>query len=220
MKTTLEGLKRLLAKLVNKKSPFTGDMLEVIVKNTRESDTLANIWLASVCLLSFARFLRCDELANICPCDLSVGPDHLVIHIPRSKTDQLRQGSEVAIARTFTETCPVAMLESYIQRGSIQMDSDKNLYRPIVNGKAQKLRKEGSLTYSRIRELLKKKLGFSPTEFSLHSLRAGGATAAAGAGVPDRVFKRHGGWKTENAKDGYVEDALEKRLSVSRSLGL
>ena len=63
-------------------------------------------------------------------------------------------------------------------------------------------------------------LGFSSTEFNLHTLRAGGATAAAGAEVPDRIYKRHGRWKTENAKDGYVEDALEKRLSVSRSLGL
>ena len=102
------------------------------------------------------------------------------------------------------------------------MDSDKNLYRPTVNGKVQKLRKEGGLTYSRMRELLKEKLqelGFLSTEFSLH-LRAGGASTAAGAGVPDRIFKRHGRWKTENAKDGYVEDALEKRLSVSRSLGL
>ena len=90
------------------------------------------------------------------------------------------------------------MLESYIHRGGILMDSDKNLYRPIVNSKAQKLRKEGSLTHSRMRGLLKEKLQelrILPTEFSLHSLRAGGATAAAGAGVPDRIFKRHGRWK-------------------------
>ena len=74
-----------------------------------------------------------------------------------------------------------------------------------------------------MRELLRDKqqqLGFSVDEYSLHSLRAGGATAAAGAGVPDRVFKRHGRWKSDNAKDGYVEDSLEKRLSVSQNLGL
>ena len=97
-------------------------MLKAIVQDAKESGTLTNIRLASVCLLSFAGFLRFDELANIHPCDLSVGLDHLVIRIPRSKTDQLQQGSEVAIVRTFTETCPVAMLEFYIQRGGIQMD--------------------------------------------------------------------------------------------------
>jgi len=51
-------------------------------------------------------------------------------------------------------------------------------------------------------------------EFTPHSLRAGGATAAAEAGVPDRIFKRDGQWKSENAKDGYVKDSLEKRLKV------
>jgi len=40
------------------------------------------------------------------------------------------------------------------------------------------------------------------------------------AGVPDRLFKKHGHWRSENAKDGYVEDSLEQWLSVSRSLGL
>ena len=37
-----------------------------------------------------------------------------------------------------------------------------------------------------------------------HSLRSGGATAAANAGVPNRLFKRHGHWASELAKDGYV----------------
>ena len=65
-----------------------------------------------------------------------------------------------------------------------------------------------------------KDLGFPPVEFSPHSLRSGGATAAAGTGIPDRIFKRHGCWKSENAKDGYVQDTLENRLSVTKNLGL
>ena len=74
-----------------------------------------------------------------------------------------------------------------------------------------------------MRELFKKKsteLGHPAEEFGLHSLRVGGATSAAKAGVPDRVFKRHGRWKSEIAKDGYVEDSVESRLAVSRKIGL
>ena len=52
----------------------------------------------------------------------------------------------------------------------------------------------------------------------MHSLRAGGATKAANAGVPDRLFKRHGRWKSEAAKDGYIKDAAEKCLEVSKHL--
>lgn len=63
-------------------------------------------------------------------------------------------------------------------------------------------------------------IGLNKKQFGLHSLRSGGASAAANAGVPDRFFKRHGRWKSENAKDGYVKDSLDERLKVSHNLGL
>ena len=80
-----------------------------------------------------------------------------------------------------------------------------------------------SLSYSRVRELVLEKLialGLAKRKFGLHSLRSGGASAAAQAGVPDRLFKYHGRWRTETAKDGYVQDKLDERLAVSRSIGL
>ena len=69
-----------------------------------------------------------------------------------------------------------------------------------------------------MRELFLSKLfelGYDSGQFGLHSLRAGGATAAANAGVPDHLFKRHGHWRSESAKDGYVEDAVASRMAVS-----
>ena len=65
-----------------------------------------------------------------------------------------------------------------------------------------------------------RELGFDAKQFGLHSLRAGGATTAANAGVPDRIFKRHGRWRSEVAKDGYIRDNQEALMSVSRSLEL
>ena len=56
--------------------------------------------------------------------------------------------------------------------------------------------------------------------FSTHSLRAGGASAAANAGVADRLFQRYGRWKSVSAKNGYVEDSAESRLLVSKNLGI
>ena len=79
------------------------------------------------------------------------------------------------------------------------------------------------MSYTRLCECLKQKLlqlGYQAPQFGLHSLRAGGATVAANAHVPDRLFRRHSRWKTEVAKDDYVEDSLEDMLSVSNSLGL
>ena len=50
--------------------------------------------------------------------------------------------------------------------------------------------------------------------YGLHSLRAGGAIAATSNGMPDTLFKRHGRWKSDISKYGYVKDSLELRLQV------
>ena len=34
------------------------------------------------------------------------------------------------------------------------------------------------------------------------------------------MLKRHGRWRTDSAKDGYVLDNVEEMLSVSKSLNL
>jgi len=68
------------------------------------------------------------------------------------------------------------------------MNSEKYLFQAIISGKCQKLRDSGRLTYGRFRELVKKKLeelGFHSVEFGMHSLRTGGVTTAAAAGVPE-----------------------------------
>ena len=49
-------------------------------------------------------------------------------------------------------------------------------------------------------------IGLSRRDCGFHSLRAGGASAAANAQVSDRLFKRHGRWKSEKAKDDYIRD--------------
>ena len=98
------------------------------------------------------------------------------------------------------------------------------IFRAIVNTKAgERLRRSGHLSYTRVRELMKQKLssmGYDAKKFGMHSFRAGGATAAANAGVPDRLFKRHGRWRSEAAKDGYIKDSVQALLSVSKGLNL
>ena len=224
VRTTVEGLRRALSKPTQKKEPITADMLKAMVEDTREHNTLSNVRLTMACLLAFAGFLRFNELVNIRPRDLSFSDDMLKLYLPHSKTDQLRKGNEVIIARTKTQTCPVSMLERYMEMGKIPLDSQQFLFRHITRTKqGERLKDSGVLSYSTLRDLFKAKvrqLGYPAEQFGLHSLRAGGASAAANADVPDRLFKRHGRWKSENAKDGYVEDSLEKWLSVTKNIGL
>ena len=222
VRTVLAGLHRQLAKPKPKKEPITAEMLAAIVHATK--DTLTDVRYAAIALIAFSAFLRCDEIINIRCCDIVFKPDVMVVNLPKSKTDQLREGASVLVARTGAHTCPVAMMERYFSMASLDHSSVDYVFRGTVSTKSgERLRKSGKLSYTRVRELMLSKLsslGFDARQFGMHSFRAGGATAAANAGVPDRLFKRHGRWRSEAAKDGYVKNSVPSQLSVSQSLKL
>ena len=110
------------------------------------------------------------------------------------------------------------MLEQYFRLGGLSHNSTLLLFRGITRTKqGEKLRASGSLSYTRMRELFLAKLkdlGVDCSKFGLHSLLAGGASAAANAGVVDHLFKRHGRWRSESAKDGYIKDSESSHVSL------
>ena len=72
LRTTLEGLQRILARPVTKKTPVSVELLARIVEDASRSGSLSDLRLATACLLSFAGFLRFNELIHIKPCDIKV----------------------------------------------------------------------------------------------------------------------------------------------------
>ena len=110
VKATLEGLQRLLARPAVKKAPVTPAMLKEMVKDATKSNSLSDLRLVTACLLAFAGFLRFGELVSVRPSDIKIQSDKLILFIPKSKTDQLRQGNELVISRTGNSTCPVVVL--------------------------------------------------------------------------------------------------------------
>ena len=224
VQATLGGLRRELAKPKKRKEPVTAEMLLAMVEAAGPSPSLTEVRLLAICLVAFAGFLRCEELLKLRCADVAFNTEGMVINITSSKTDQYREGASLVIAHMGTATCPVSMMQRYFSMGHLAHDSQDYLFRGIMHTKSGEcLRKGGSLSYSRLRELLLEKissLGMDPKLFGMHSLQAGGATAAANTGVPDRLFKRHGRWKSESAKDGYVKDSVESRSEVSKNLGI
>ena len=224
VQAALAGHRRLLAQPKVRKEPVTAEMLKSMVDAAGPEPSLSEVRLLAVCLLAFAEFLRCEELLKLECADVEFNADGLVLNIRSSKTDQFREGASLLVGRTGTATCPVQMMESYFRLGHLNVGSHDRVFRAVIHAKdGERLRKSGGLSYSRLRELLLQKiaqLGMDPQLFGMHSLSAGGATAAANAGVPDRLFKRHGRWRSESAKDGYIKDSVKKRLSVSKNLGI
>ena len=226
VKNILEAGKRKLAKPVSKKEPVTPVMInELCIKFAGPSASLSDLRLAAICVTAYAAFLRFNELAALRCCDVKFCDNTFVeITIVKSKTDQYRDGSRVLLAKTGSISCPFDLLERYVCSAGLQLSSTLPFFRALYYHKSNcsyKLRSEG-MSYTRTREIVLHafaELGYPKSMFGLHSLRAGGASAAANAGISDRLFKRHGRWKSDSAKDGYVKDKLDSLLSVSRSLG-
>ena len=62
-------------------------------------------------------------------------------------------------------------------------------------------------------------MGLDKKLFGLHSLRCGGATAAASnASVCDRLIMKHGRWVTEKSKKLYIHENLASKLSVTKNM--
>jgi integrase len=175
-------------------------------------------------IVAYCGFLRYNELSQLTCNDISFFDKHVKIIIPKSKTDQYRQGNEILLAKLSSIACPVKALTKYIHSAGIVLSSDLFLFRPLYKTKSAYSLKSSNrpLSYTRTKEVLLSRLKeVAPIglDFGLHSLRASGATAAAAAGVNDRCWKRHGRWRS-NAVEGYVQDSLKKRLEVTQKLGL
>ena len=111
----LAGTKRKLASSTLKKEPITPQILSTLVARFGAADaSLSDIRTLTICLLGFAGFFRYDELSSIKESDIVLHSDHVQIFVESSKTDQLRDGAWVVIARTKTPLYPVAMLERYM----------------------------------------------------------------------------------------------------------
>lgn len=177
--------------------------------------------MVSLVALGFCAFLRWSELRDLRACDLRFCATHMSIFLDRRKNDQFCQGSVVRVARLPSSSCPVKLLELFLERGEHR--PSQSLFCLCQKlGAGYKLR-QAALSYSRAREQFRQMisgLGLDSNEFGLHSLRSGGASQAARSGVSGRVWRRHGGWHSIQAADGYVGESLENTLVVSRNLAL
>ena len=149
----------------------------------------------------------------------------MLIFIEKSETDIYRKGNWLHLAKLNSKLCPLDLTKRYFVLAGIDKQSGKYILRGTENTKkGQKLRKiDKPLCYSTVSCHvldLRANIGLDTKKFGLYSLQSGGASAAANLGVSDRLFKKHSRWKSDKVKDSYVQEDIESKLSLSRSLGL
>jgi len=225
----IESAKRQKSRPVMKKKPITTDIIRSILDTHNKKDAnLKTLHFAALCSLAFAGFFRYDELCNIVPKHIEFHSDYIRIFVPRSNTDVYREGNFVFISASRSKYCPVGVLQRYLDLSGIDLCSSLPLFRPLVfhRSSSSYTLRSGKISYTTCRDILRdtlSQLGLNPSDYGLHSLRSGGITSVvrnSSNSIPERLLKIHGRWKSDSAKDMYVEESLENRLQVTKYLGL
>ena len=230
VKLVHKGAERLCAKPRSKKDPLTAPFMKALYDHYRplsgSRPDLKILRFLLIAMLGFAGFFRIEELLSTKLTNVHVYGDHMTIFLPKCKTDQLRQGNTVYIARLGSRYCPVGLLEDFLSAANIRLPAvaDEHLIPRLIKVRGgHKIHPSLGISDTTAREVFAthiQVISKGGLKFSPHSLRAGGASEAAHHDVGDRLISLHGRWKSGKARDGYIQDALEARLTVSKSLGL
>ena len=169
---------------------------------------------AAFYVLGWHGMLRGAEVAALQWTDVSVEEEGVVLLVRESKTDQAGQGQFVFLhSHADARVCPLRCLHRLSclsPVGTLQGP----IFKPNQYSQ-QGLQKSTMLTRLHCRL---QSLGLPSPLFGLHSLRSGGATAAAQQQVPERLIKVHGRWRSDTVRL-YTCAVPEDRWAASAAMG-
>lgn len=177
-------------------------------------------------LLGFGAACRRSELVALDLADIEIRPQGVAVFFNRSKTDQLAEGTKVAVhGSTDPSLDVVTALRAWLTILSHHRGADG--HSAGTNGRVPlfcQLTKSGRPTGKRLSDhavarMVKaaiERAGLDPTRYSGHSLRAGLATSASAAGASLPAIMDQGRWKSVEMAKHYVRDADIWRNEVSR----
>ena len=199
---------------MSKKQPIESHYVRAMIRSYgHHRASLPNLQMVSLIVVGFCASLRWSELRDLRPCDLKFCTTHLSVLLD----NQFRQGSVIKVACLTSSSCPVKLLELFLERREHQ-PSQSSFCLCQKLGTRYKL-PQAPLSYSRAREQCRQmisKLVYIQTSLvyiTVIQVVLPKQHAAAG-----RVWCRHGGWRSIQVADGYVNESLENALVVSRNL--
>ncbi|WP_228010472.1 tyrosine-type recombinase/integrase [Nonomuraea phyllanthi] len=214
-----------------KAPPAELTVLRALVDAT-DPATLVGLRDRVVLVLGFALMGRRSELAALDIADLTVSDDGLEVAIRQSKTDQDAIGEVVPVPYgSHPETCPVRIVRSWLASLESRGVTEGPLLRAIdrhgrLSGTpGATMRGTGRMSGDGLNQIVRraaKRAGLKDAHtYTAHSLRAGGATAAAKAGASVSAIARHGRWSDKSpVVHGYIRAADKWRDNPMRGVGL
>lgn len=213
---TMAGIRRTKGIAPSAKAPAVTDTLRQMIEAL--PDTVQGRRDQALLLVGFAGAFRRSELVSLDVGDVQFTNDGVIVKLERSKTDQEAQGTSKGIPYGSTpHTCPVRALKTWLELAQLQ---DGSLFRPIDRHGNIRLQRLTGHSVARIVKRAACVAGLDPKQFSGHSLRAGLATAAAQAGVSERIIMQQTGHKNLTTLRRYIREGSLFRENAAAKVGL
>lgn len=210
------GVRRTLGTAQREARPVLVEELRAMVADL--PDTPIGNRDRALLLMGFAGALRRSELVSLNVEDVTDGTDGLTLRFRRSKTDQEGAGRSVGIPYgSNPATCPVRAWMKWLEVSAI---TEGAAFRPVTRHGHIGSTRLGDRAVSEVVKRRAAAVGIDADSVSGHSLRAGLATAAAGAGVPERVIAQTTGHKGTTMLRKYIREGSLFRENAAAAVGL
>lgn len=220
VKLLLKGIFNSSPQLKDKRRPITLELLHRMLSflSTNYFSPYVSHLLSSVFLLAFYGLLRISEFTSsslafdpskhVAFSDLTFYPEYFNLHLKHSKG---KGACNIIIARLSTPFCPFKAMSVYVKQRIKRASPHLPLF----------LTPEGtpmtsSWFLSHFHTVLQQ-CNLSPSHYSGHSFRIGGATAAASRGLSSASLQQLGRWSS-SAFSAYIRPDSTSILSAQRSI--
>ena len=221
LRKTLQGIARAHGTRPKRQAArlLTADIIKLAALcggGARGGGTLLGARDRALILLGFAGAFRRAELVEIRGGDLRFGPRGLSMFLPRSKADQIGEGSLVHVAANpLAAHCPVAAVRAWLDAAGIRQGG---VFRRITRSDALGRQR---LSAESVRLILKERAweaGYRGEELDRstpHSLRAGCITTLALASVHERDIMKHSRHGSQAVMRSYIRAAATPEAFTS-----
>jgi integrase len=210
------GIRRVHGTAADQAAPISVPLLRRMVEAAPPGPAGARD--VALLLVGFAAALRRSELVALDVADVEERDEGLAVTIRRSKTDQEGAGGQVGVPYGSNPlTCPVRSLRSWLELAGI---TDGPLFSPVDRHGRISCSRLSAAGANRLVQRAVARTGTDPRPYSAHSLRAGLATAAAEAGVPERSIMNQTGHRSLVVARSYIRRGSLFRDNAAAQVGL
>lgn len=201
VRATMQGIRRSQGRAVRQVAPLQKVELLRMVNGLKGIRGLRD---KAILLVGFASALRRSELVSLDLSDVAFSDEGMVIHLKRSKTDQVGQGRTIAIPNIKGRHSPVLALRAWIAAAELESGP---LFRRISRAdNVLPYRLTGQAVAILVKQYVEE-IGLDSTCFAGHSLRAGFVTNAARRGASTTSIRRQTGHKSDGMLQRYIRES-------------